>query len=296
MGRVGIAVAAVAAVMGTWSTAAWAQADDVAVKHAAAPPPAWMGKPPPDDEERRLNHGTALTLGARKLELGILAFEYGITDWLVVGISPPFFALRAFSSILVPNGHVKLVALRRSGLWVAGNIAVYYASLTKSDNSASGEVLVVPLSLFVSYKVLPRFWVHPEATYTHMNIWGSGDVSRLTFEGAAPTRTFQLGLQLQYQINKVFALTLAGRLQAYTGTVPFDGTGTSADGMTTATVQGTLTPQDLHPWSVVPGVAFLWKHWRLSLGAGYGNYFLPGMDVSVRGAGFVPQGSIAFVL
>jgi hypothetical protein len=32
------------------------------------------------------------------------------------------------------------------------------------------------------------------------------------------------------------------------------------------------------------------------LGAGYGTYFLPGMDLPVRGPGFVPDASFSVVL
>src|SRR3954471_12590535 len=62
-------------------TAARAQPSEVAVQPAAAERPR-LDAPPPDDEVRRLDERTALTLGAHKLKLGVLAFDYGITDWL----------------------------------------------------------------------------------------------------------------------------------------------------------------------------------------------------------------------
>ena len=59
---------------------------------AAQPPPPpklhfWEGTPPPNFVEPRLDERTALTLGQNKLKLGILAFGYGITDWLDDGVS-----------------------------------------------------------------------------------------------------------------------------------------------------------------------------------------------------------------
>jgi hypothetical protein len=100
---------------------------------------------------------------------------------------------------------------------------------------------------------------------------------------------------LQYELTGVISLTVRGRYQPYTGAVGVNGSG-AVDEFTTATVDGRIVPGVLHPWCVIPGVALMWKHVRLVVGAGYGNYFLPGMDIAVRGAGFVPEGSLYFVL
>src|SRR5262249_25788033 len=105
----------------------------------------------------------------------------------------------------------------------------------------------------------------------------------------------QLGMQLQYELTRVVSLTLLGRYEPYTGAVAANGSG-SIDDFTSATVQARVSPGVQHPWYVVPGVALLWKHWRATLGVGYGNYFRPGMDIAVRGAGFVPEGNLYFVL
>jgi len=250
--------------------------------------------PPPDDDVRRLDDGTALTLGAHKLSLGILAFKYGITDWLSVGIDPPYWLVAPVAHVLVPNAHAKLVALRSKNLWIAGNVGVYYAFVGKNSD-ASGRLLTVPLTAFVSWQAVPRFWIHPDLTYTLVQAFGTGDFKRFTLGGTAATRTVQVGLMLQYELTRVVSVLLTGRYQPYTGAVGVSGSG-AVDQFTTATVDGQIFPGITHPWNVVPGVALMWKHVRLTLGAGYGNYFLPGMDIAVRGAGFVPEGSFYVVL
>jgi len=289
-----IAVAVLAGVAAAAAAPRAAHAEPVAVlpnprMSTWAPEP-----PPPDDDVPRLDQMTALTLGQGKLSLGILAFQYGITDWLSVGIDPPYWLVAPVAHVLIPNAHAKLVALRSKDLWIAGNVGFYYAFVGKND-AASGQLMTVPLSAFVSVQALPGFWIHPELTYTLVNAFGTGDFKRFTLGGSAATRTVQAGLMFEYRLTDVVALTVRGRYQPYTGAVGVSGSG-AVDEFTTATVDGRIIPSILHPWCVIPGVAFLWPHVRLVVGAGYGNYFLPGMDIAVRGAGFVPEGSLFVVL
>jgi hypothetical protein len=262
-----------------------------------APPPTpefWQGELPPDSVLPRLEQRTALLTGRNKLALGILAFSYGITDWLQVGSAPPFWALRTVTSVLVPNAYVKVAPVRRSGLWVAGNAAFFFAALS-SDNQATGQLFVVPLSAFVSVKPLDKFWIHGEGTYVFAHLDGTGNYRRLTLDGTATTQAAQLGLMFQYQLSRVVSLTLWGRYEPYTKAISVDGSGPIGDNGF-ATVQGRVLPWNDHPWAVVPGVACLWTHVRFTLGAGYGTYFLPEMDLPVRGAGFVPDASFYVVL
>jgi hypothetical protein len=68
------------------------------------------------------------------------------------------------------------------------------------------------------------------------------------------------------------------------------------DPYTTASLNGQFVPPVEHPWEAIGGVAFLWEHFRLTLGAGYGYYFLPGLDIANTKKTFVPDASIAVVL
>jgi hypothetical protein len=273
------------------------QLEEPQVLAKPAPPPApklWQGELPPDSELPRLQERTALLLGRNKLQLGILAFSYGITDWLQVGSAPPFWALRTVTSIVVPNAYVKVAPIRRSGLWVAGNAAFFYAPIS-SSSQATGQLYVVPLSAFVSVKPIDKFWIHGEGTYVFAHLNGTGDYKRLTLDGTATTSAAQLGLMFQYQLSRVVSLTVWGRYEPYTKAISVQGSGPIGDNGF-ATVQGSVLPWNDHPWAVVPGAAFLWTHVRVTVGVGYGTYFLPEMDLPVRGAGFVPDASFSVVL
>ena len=54
-----------------------------------------------------------------------------------------------------------------------------------------------------------------------------------------------------------------------------------------------LTPRTSHPWEIIPGVAFLWTRVRLSAGVGYGNYFVPNIDIARDVKSIVPEVNFA---
>ena len=53
---------------------------------------------PTREEAERLDVGTALTLGGQTLKVGVLAFDYGITDRINVGTDPPMYLVRTAES------------------------------------------------------------------------------------------------------------------------------------------------------------------------------------------------------
>ena len=255
-----------------------------------APPP--VAAPPPK-RIVELEERTAYMVGDHRLKLGVLAFEYGITRQLSVGTDPPSWALRAFTSVLVPNLHLKFQIFERDPVAVAVQGAGYYGDISRSN--FSGNVLVVPLSVFVSVKVHPRVTLHFEGAYVYARVFGTGDLTQATLSGATASRDGQAGLVVQYRLTRIFSLTATGRYQFYTADLPLSGS-SMTDPYTTASLSGQLVAPVEHPWEAFGGVAFLWEHFRLTAGAGYGYYFLPGIDVANTKKTFVPDASIAVVL
>lgn len=245
---------------------------------------------PTPEEAQRWDEGTALTLGGQTLKIGILAFEYGITDRINVGTDPPMWLLRTAESVLVPNLHVKVIAYRWNNLWLTGQAAAYYATFTKGG--ASGSLWAIPLTAYASYQIDSKWWIHGETTYNI--VWGNGvgDLSETTLGGAAATRSVQLGVTGEYRIRPTIAITLRGRLQVYTSRLALSGS-TNLDAFTSVAADARIDPRNDHPWEIVPAVAFLWQRIRLSAGVGYGNYFIPGMDVPLTERGIVPQASFS---
>jgi hypothetical protein len=237
-----------------------------------------------------LDERTARTIPQGTLKLGLLAFEYGIIDRLSVGTDPPAWAARAFVSVLLPNLHFKGVVWERERYQLALQVAGYYARL--SDDSASGHLIAVPVSLFASYRMAERWWIHPEATYNFVKAFGSGNIRDADLKGNVATRTVQFAAVLEYRVKPWLALLGSGRYQVYSGPLAISGE-SMLDPYTTVNVDGQATPRVEHPWQAVAGVAFLWKYVHLSAGVGYGYYFLPGMDIAYPKKTIVPDLSLS---
>src|SRR5215471_10553404 len=112
-----------------------------------------------DDDLPRLDERTALMLGAKRLRIGLLSFDYGLTEQISVGTDPPAWAARAFLPVFIPNLHLKASVLQRGPVSLAVQGAIYYVAL-KQEGSASGSLFVVPASLFASFRLHPRVWLH----------------------------------------------------------------------------------------------------------------------------------------
>lgn len=246
------------------------------------------------DDLPRLDERTARTVGAGTLKLGVLAFDYGIIERLSVGTDPPAWAARAFVSVLIPNLHVKAIVFARDPVQFAVNLAGYYGQLS-SEGSASGHVVVVPLSLFGSFRLTDRLFLHGEGTYNFAKAYGAGDLNNADLNGNVATRTFQLGALVEYRLRDHVALTAVGRYQAYSGPLAFQGSAMT-DAWTNITLTGQATPRIAHPWAATGGVAFLWPRVHLSLGVGYGYYFIPGLNIAYPKLGVVPDASLAVLL
>jgi hypothetical protein len=241
-----------------------------------------------------LDERTAYLLDARTLKLGLLALDYGINDRLTIGSDPPFWAARAAIPIIVPNLHIKHLIYQRAPVTVTARVAGYYANL-KTDDNASGSLIAAPLSLFASFRLQHRIWLHTEGAYVYARAFGSGDLNELHLGGQVATQVVQLGAVLEWRLTRIFSLTATGRYQIYTADLAFEGSGT-IDPYTTADVNGRAVSAAPHPWEAIGGVAFLWKYVHLIVGVGYGYYFLPGLDLAYPQKTFVPDASLSVIL
>jgi hypothetical protein len=176
---------------------------------------------------------------------------------------------------------------------VAVLAAGYYGTISRAN--FSGNLINVPLSAFVSVKVHPRITLHGEGTYVAARVFGTGDITQATINGATALRAGQVGLMVQYRVTRIFSLLARGRYQFYTADLPLSGS-SMIDPYTTSTLNGQFVPGVQHPWEAVGGFAVLWHYVHLSLGAGYGYYFLPGLDIANTRKTVVPDASIAVVL
>src|SRR6185436_286296 len=249
-----------------------------------------QSKSPSAEAVPRIDERTALMVGARRLKLGVLFFDYGVTEHLSLGTSPPAWALRAFASVFVPNLNAKFQFVDRNPVWVTAMVAGYYANI--SEGQTSGHVLFAPVSLFASVQPTRRFYLHAEGTYVFARAFGDGDVTRAQIGGTLVARALQTQLMAELRILRWLSLTARGRVQVYTSPIRASGSG-QLDPFTTGSIDAELSPRIDRPWEIVGGFALLFEHFHLSLGAGYGTYFVPGMDLPLQRRGFVPDGSLS---
>jgi hypothetical protein len=259
--------------------------EGVVVAPAVTAPPA----PPPKPNAVPLDENTARMIGRRRLKLGILAFEYAPTEWLSFGSDPPEWAVRTVTSVLVPNLHVKGQFLRTQYVEVAGRVGGYYANINHTD--ASGHVLMLPFTLYVSTHVARPLWLHVEGSYNWARGYGAGDVAKTDVMGTVVQRTAQVGLMAELRLSRVVALFARGRYQFYETPIIFQGEN-MIDPYTSAQASLEVKPTYTHPAMGVAGVALTWKHVGVVAGGGYGHYFLPGANLALPYKNFVPEGSL----
>jgi hypothetical protein len=254
-----------------------------------APARAWAQ----GEEAPRLDEYTAYTIRARQLKLGVLAFEYGFTDRLSVGTDPPVWAASAVVSTLLPNLHVKYTFLADERLRLTAQAGIYYASLTQ-ESGADGRVLALPLTLWGSLPLAERLSLHLEAVYNFIRGFGTGDASRTEVHGSVATEAVQLGAMLEYRWRPRWAFTLRGRVQPWMRPLVLDGS-KRFDPYTNADLHVEIQPKRKHPLAVVVAGSYLWDHVHLTLGVGYGSYFVPGINIYLPYQGVIPEGSVAFL-
>ena len=144
-------------------------------------------------------------------------------------------------------------------------------------------------------KVHPRITLHATGAYVYARVIGTGDLTKASLDGASAGSAGQVGLMVQYRLTRIFSLTATGRYQFWVSDLPLSGS-SMIDPYTTASLSGQFVPGVQHPWEAIGGIAVLWHYVHLTLGAGYGYYFVPGLNIANTKKTFVPDANIAVVL
>lgn len=237
-----------------------------------------------------LDEYTAFTVPGGALKVGVLSIEYGLTDWLSVGIDPAPYMVRAFTDFIVPNAHLKAELLRTRWGTISARAAGYFAWL-ETDAGRDGRILLLPLSVFASAPIVERLWLHLEANYNYTRALSSDDGGKAQVEGVVATTNWQGGAMLEYRLSPLIGLLARGRVQAFTSPLAIRAEG-QLDRYTNAELAVDYRPNDDNPWLAVAAVAFTWKHFGAVAGGGYGQYFIPGGNLAVPYRGFTPEVSL----
>lgn len=220
---------------------------------------------------------TAYTRPKGRLAVGLFKVEHGIIDEIMVGTYPLPWLAFPWLKVPVPSGYLKLRTSWFDPLTFAvrGNLTYINATALAelADDSAEGSVLSVTSDFTTSWQINEKFTLSAGFDYAHVGAVGSGADEATKIEGASTADTYSVRLFGEWRFTRVFAMTLLARYLIYQSPIDTSST-TNTDAVTVDTDLSAESTEQRH-LSIVPGVSFVWKHWELAGGVGYGVFYLP---------------------
>jgi hypothetical protein len=234
-------------------------------------------------DRKRVVTGTAFTLHQNEWQLGPFRADYGAMEQLQIGTYVmPLIAL-------IPNLQLKLLIFRNDRWAVSLRPGMYYADLSLprrfyglGPEDTTIKLWLFPIEGYVSAVIKKRFVLTFSGVYTAVT--GSGSYDPEDFDGTAAASNAQVGLGLQWNINRITALIFQGRYVVFQDAAGAGTVTVHVDDATSADVKasGTANFADAtNGWSLSASAFFSWATFNLRVGGGYGNYNVPGMNLVV---------------
>jgi hypothetical protein len=230
---------------------------------------------------------TAYTRPQGRASVGPLKLELGLIDEIMIGTYvPPWFSFPVVGAP-VPNGYIKLRSWWSSPLTLALRAGALYVSngaveeLTGGE--ASGSLASLTAEVNASLLVHRRLTVSLGADLTRIEATGNEADSATSIEGAAVSDNLMTRLFVEWRLTRVFSLTFLLRYIAYQSPMETEARYEGED----LTLSSDLTASTSVPrrrFTAVPGVAFEWDDWELSVGVGYGAFPLPALGTATSRA------------
>lgn len=242
-----------------------------------------------DDKQRIIDH-TAHTLDGAEFRIGLWQLDAGITKRINVGVDTAPIVASFFLKRFIPNVHAKLNLYRSAPLTLSVEGRFYYAFAGGDDANAS--VAILPLTAYLSTDMTRDLSLHFEVGYTTIAASGSARVESLSAKGAVAVQSLQFGTLLEYRLTRVTALVSRERYQPYYNPAIIH-TSVERDANTSASVGANLEPRyNGGLLALIGGAVFSWKYVNITLGLGYGSFFVPSLGLVLPGKSILPDGSI----
>jgi hypothetical protein len=241
-------------------------------------------------ESEHITDDTAWTLkGDKDFRVGLYKASATIADRLDVGTYVWPWVLRT------PNAFAKLRFLDL-GPWQwaveAGFLRLDTARFQRGDGTA--PVLTVgALGLVTSIEIAHRHQFSNKLVGTAGRASGAVEQDTLVGKGRAGLTNMQYVLAYEFRASRSLALVLTGRYQLFQvvdGDASFT---TNPDDYTSIEVEaaardaGTLNVRNA--FSIVPAIAWSWSTFNLRIGAGFGNFNVPGVNVMLASRTPIPE-------
>jgi len=242
--------------------------------------------------DERLVDGTAHTLRAGEVRVGLGELELGPTSFITVGTDVEAWAASFVLQALVVNAHAKVRLLHTEPLTISLYAGAYRASIPASGPvvAGSGSLLLIPASIYTSSDLSKRVSLHLGVTYAHVEADGEvqlvpgNDRARAALAASA----LQLHAMVEYRVSRLVAITLAGHAQPVMSQPAVHLSSTTAYGDHLEFV-GTVAPVDRTAVAAVANVVISGRHVNLRIGGGYGAIFLPSMGVMIPYRTVLPE-------
>lgn len=248
----------------------------------------------------RVDH-TAYTLRRREALIGLGSVQYGILDQLTIGTYLPTWFLFPVLRAPVATGFLKVrdwlhgpLAVSLRGTFVYLDASSLSSELSKNRSTTAG-LLVIPVELSASMRIVPRLSQSVQFTAVYLGIGGNvpSDTTLgtgLGFElgGSTASTTYSLSLLTELRLSRVVALTLRENLMLGSHPLVVEGH-YEQDGTRVDAKLGATSQRQLMIGNVIGGVAFSWKNVNLQLGAGYGANWLPFLQLPTGLRTIVPD-------
>ena len=234
------------------------------------------------DETRPITDDTAFTLPAGSVRLGLWKFQWSPHDRVTLGSYTLPWVL------LMGNLHAKWRFFDNGDWAVATQVGVFRFNtdrLTALEESGTTATLtVLPADLFVTKRFGEDWSSSLAMTYTVVRV--DGEVDQESFEGAggAALNNLQFSSTTLHRFTRVTAVSLHARLlaaQHLTGTAKIR---LEPDEFTEVTGETDAESDILDfsgAFSLMASAVFSWSRFQLRVGAGYGNYNVPALNLTL---------------
>ncbi|HMR10654.1 MAG TPA: hypothetical protein PKA88_32980 [Polyangiaceae bacterium] len=247
-------------------------------------------------EEERITDDTAYTLGAKRLRLGLLKFQYGVWDPLTAGSYTAPWVVR------MANLHLKWRYYFEDPWSLALQVGAYRLDVSKlevfEDVPGDAIISVGTFEPSVSYRFNSRFTLSASVPYTEVR--ANGTVNIDAFEGAltGAVDNLQFATTFEWRLTRVTALVLHARYLIFQRVFGDGSITLHPDEFTTVRIDADAESEALDfngAWSVVPAVAFSWKSFNLRAGVGYGNWSISPINFVLPRKTLVPEFDLFWV-
>jgi hypothetical protein len=241
-------------------------------------------------DSEHITDDTAWTLtGDKAFRVGLYKASATIADRLDIGTYVWPWVLRT------PNAFAKLRFLDL-GPWQwaveVGFFRLDTRAFQRADRTAP-VITVGAIALVTSIEIARSHQLSNKLVGTAGRVTGVVDQDSLVGEGRAGITNMQYVLAYEYRASRSLALVLTGRYQLFQvvdGDASFT---TNPDEYTSIEVQAAARdPSTLNfrnAFSIVPAIAWSWSTFNLRIGAGFGNFNVPGVNVMLASRTPIPE-------